>query len=203
MVSSFILNAMVIGTSLLQSSVDAFSTPTRIGCSRSRPVATTPTEGPRKRRSITSSISAGKDGSFYEKPKPSEIAEFEVQELKIQLNAMVEQDVVCTNLQPEKYKELEQYVERIVQRRPSMIPLAQLNRSQVLPGTSWKLIFSTQSLLLSSLPVDTVIGIDFVTENVLNYSLNFGKKVFGLNKLTAKSSYTIDDVSFPMNFRSM
>jgi hypothetical protein len=115
-------------------------------------------------------------------------ADFEYQELKIQLNAMKMQSVVSAQLRPEKKIELEGYVKRVLNRRPSPIPMYEVGK--YLPGTTWKLTFSTQSLV-SDLPKDANISLDFLNDSMLNYNLEF-TKTFGLNKLTARSSYSVD-----------
>jgi hypothetical protein len=118
-------------------------------------------------------------------------AEFEYQELKIYLTAMKEQNVVSQRLRDEKRNELEGYVRKIVTDRRGegfVVPLHQVG--DYLPNTNWRLAFSTQGLT-SELPKDASIFLKFHDSSTLDYSLAF-TKTFGLNRLTAKSSYTVD-----------
>lgn len=119
-------------------------------------------------------------------------ADFEYQELKIQLSAMKEQDVVTSRLASSKRNELEGYVKRILNRRTvassKSIPLYEIG--DFLPNTKWRLIFSTQSLT-SELPKDAKIQLEFVDNGKLDYILEFSKTL-GLKRLVAKSSYTVD-----------
>lgn len=124
--------------------------------------------------------------------KPNQ-ADFELQELRIQLNAMNEQNVVTSQLMPEKRIELEGYVKRILNRRPSPIPMYEVGK--YLPGTKWKLLFSTQSLV-ADLPKDARISLYFLNDNMMNCDLEF-TKTLGLNRLSARSAYSVD--SSPVN----
>lgn len=135
-------------------------------------------------------------------PKPALLAEFEYQELKIQLNALQEQGVLFSQLRSDKKNELEGFVRRIVNRRPSPIPLYQLGQALTTTKTTtknnnnnkqqWKLVFSTQLVTTESLPEDATVLIKFLNDKELEYSLKFGKRTMGLNRLTAKSTYTVD-----------
>ena len=58
--------------------------------------------------------------------KKASKADFEYQELKIQMNAMKQQDVKPSQLDPTKKSELERYVSKIVTQRDSTIPLTRL-----------------------------------------------------------------------------
>lgn len=122
-------------------------------------------------------------------PSPSQIAEFEYQELKIQLNAMQRQQVKSIQLTPDKRQELEGYVRRIVRRRPSSIPLVQI--ATYLPQTTWALVFTTQALT-AELPRDATIVLTFQNDRQMDYSLVFSKKTLGLNRIVAKSTYAVD-----------
>jgi hypothetical protein len=116
-------------------------------------------------------------------------ADFEYQELKIVLQAMKKQDVVSARLKDYKQTELEGYVRKIVNRRPSSIPLCEMG--QHLPGTEWRLAFTTQALTNESLPKDALIKMTFHDASHVDYGLEFSK-TFGLKRLAAKSSYTVD-----------
>lgn len=126
--------------------------------------------------------------------KSESAADFEYRELKIQAGAMVDQDVAAAGqLTTEKIVELEGYAKRVVNRRPSPVPLYEVGKS--LPGTKWRLAFSTQPLV-AGLPKDARISLYFLNGEMMNYSLEF-TKTLGLNKLTARSSYSVD--SSPVN----
>ena len=127
--------------------------------------------------------------SLNSKGKKNMDADFEYQELKIQLQAMKDQNVVTGQLLEPKRKELEGYIRRILARRESPIPLYEMKNH--IPGTEWRLTYSTQPLTASSLPNDVRIGLKFLDEQTLDYCLDF-TKTFGLNKLTARSSYQVE-----------
>lgn len=118
------------------------------------------------------------------------IADFEFQEMRAQLNAMQRDKIPSRDLPLDKRQELEQYVAAVVQQRPS--PVALKDVGKVLPDTSWTLGFSTEAATLGDLPRDATVKLDFVDDSHVNYILEFGKKTLGLNRLTAKSTYTVD-----------
>lgn len=127
-------------------------------------------------------------------------ADFEYQELKIQLKAMMQQGVASSQLPLPKKIELEGYVQRILNRRVSPIQLFEIEKflgaSSSNPPSTWELVFTTQSLVQDSLPKDTKIKFEFVNDKELDYILEF-TKTWGLKRLVAKSQYTID--SSPVN----
>ena len=114
-------------------------------------------------------------------------ADFDYQELKLQLRAMKDQKVLSNQLVDSKRAELETYVRKIVNRRESALDQV---REQLLPRSKWRLAFSTQPLILS-LPPGVSIHLDFVNDQRVDYSMEF-TKTLGLNKLTAQSSYQVD-----------
>ena len=120
--------------------------------------------------------------------QPKQEAQFEYQELVAQLDEMLSRNIPMTRLTPQKQQELQQYTRAVATKRIS----SSVPSSDNLQSTSWKLVFSTQSLLATELPADATVGLEFLDASTLNYNLDFGKKTFGLNKLTAKSQYTID-----------
>mmetsp|Transcript_10493 Transcript_10493/g.25028 ORF Transcript_10493/g.25028 Transcript_10493/m.25028 type:complete len:233 (-) Transcript_10493:1913-2611(-) len=127
--------------------------------------------------------------------KPLKTGDFEYQELKIQLKAMKDQDVTSSRLDLPKRVELDGYVKRVVNRRPS--PIAMQDVGQHLPGTSWRLAFSTESFLTQTLPKDSTITLNFFDNNTNNnnsqkvdYAIEF-PKTLALKRLVAKSSYTV------------
>jgi hypothetical protein len=119
---------------------------------------------------------------------PQQKADFEYQELKILTKAIVEQKVTNSRVPTEKRAEIEGYCRRIVNRRESPIPLYQI--ADELAG-AWQLAFTTQTLNLESLPKDAIIKLDFKHNNRVDYILEF-TKTFGLKRLVADSSYTVD-----------
>jgi len=140
--------------------------------------------------------------SLYAKPT----ADFEYQELQIQMDAMMEQDVKPSQLEPAKRNELKGYVEQILSRRlvnqktvDSTVPLDVRLRSS-LPGTKWRMAFTTQSLMAEALPKDATITLNFASgsgsaatgSNKVDYGLDFFKTL-GLKRLVAKSTYTVMD----------
>jgi hypothetical protein len=120
---------------------------------------------------------------------PPKKADFEYQELQIQMQAMQKQDVKPSQLTADKRVELEGYVKRILEQRESILPLNRLG--DVLPQTKWRMAFSTEPIMSEVLPKDATITLNFLDEKSVEYSLNFSKTL-GLKRLTAKSSYTVD-----------
>lgn len=123
------------------------------------------------------------------------IADFEYQELKIQIQAMKEQKVTSSQLQLPKRIELEGYVKRIVNRRAS--PIAMQDVAKYLPGTRWRLALSTESLMSQTLPKDSTITLQFApsaaNENgdmKVDYAIEF-PKTLALKRLVAKSTCTV------------
>lgn len=117
------------------------------------------------------------------------------------MEAMKKQGVYPSNLNRTKRDELEGYVQSIVQKRPSLVPLNKVQ--DVLPGTRWRLAFTTQSVVAEALPRDATIRMSFMGEVVgtdgtnrgndqwMDYSLDFAKTL-GLKRITARSTYTVD-----------
>ncbi|KAL3912918.1 MAG: hypothetical protein SGARI_000916 [Bacillariaceae sp.] len=116
-------------------------------------------------------------------------ADFEYQEVKILTQAMKSQNIKPSQLPADKRVELEGYIRRILQQRPSLVPLDRLQ--DVLPDTKWRLAFSTEQLVSEALPKDATIQLDFKDSTNVDYSLEFDKTL-GLKRLVAKSTYTVD-----------
>ena len=112
---------------------------------------------------------------------PPSLADFEYQEIRAQLNAMERQQIP---LSQRRQDTLQQYLQTIATLRPSTIPLRDIHR--VLPGTTWKLVLS--SIVL---PCDTIVLEFDANESRVNYCLEF--KVWGLNRLVAKSNYQVTE----------
>jgi hypothetical protein len=122
-------------------------------------------------------------------PSTENRADFEYQEVKVLTQAMKAQNVKPWQLPADKRVELEGYIRRILRQRPSLVPLDRLQ--QVLPGTRWRLAFSTEPAVSEALPRDATIQLDFRDDTHVDYSLEF-EKTIGLKRLVAKSSYTLD-----------
>lgn len=112
------------------------------------------------------------------------------------MNAMAKSDVKSRNLRPAKRDELESYVRAVATRRPTPVPLTDVDAE--LPGTRWRLAFSTEGATLGDLPRDADVYVDFAPAgDRLDYELKFSKRTVGLNKIVARSSYAVD--SGPVN----
>lgn len=131
--------------------------------------------------------------SLHAKTSPS--GDFELQELKAQIESMKLQGIPSRSLPPTKRFELEAYARSVVQNKSSPVPLNQV--SDNLPSTKWRLVFSTENSALSDLPSDASIHLSFLEENNVDYSLIFGEKTMGLNSITAKSKWRADESNFP------
>lgn len=121
--------------------------------------------------------------------RSSPTGDFELQELKAQIESMKRQGVASRSLSPTKRLELETYTRSIVENKETPIPLEQVG--QRLAGTKWRLVFSTDNAALSNLPRDATVFLDFEDdEKTMKYSLVFGEKTQGLNSITAHSTWT-------------
>ena len=124
------------------------------------------------------------------------------------MDAMKEQNVKPSELDPAKRNELKGYVEQILTRRlrnkksvDSSVPLDARLRSS-LPGTKWRMAFTTQALMAEALPKDATITLNFASgsgsastgSNQVEYGLDFFKTL-ALKRLVAKSTYSVLDVS--------
>ena len=123
-------------------------------------------------------------------------ADFDYQEMRAQLEAMERQGIPSKDLPPSKRAELTGYIEAILAKRPSTIPLGSL--ADVLPNTTWRLAFSTEDATLGDLPRDASVLLEFKgndnsgSDGRVDYVLEFTDKTFVLNRLTAKSTYQVD-----------
>jgi len=120
------------------------------------------------------------------------------------MDAMREQNVKPSQLEPSKRNELKGYVEEILSRRlrnkksvDSSVPLHVRLRSS-LPGTEWRMAFTTQALMAEALPKDATITLTFAGgsgsastgSNQVEYGLDFFKTL-ALKRLVAKSTYSV------------
>ena len=131
--------------------------------------------------------------------KPN-LAEFEMQELRAQLDEMAKRNLGSANLSLEKRLELEGYVRAVCERAPSPIPLDTLAyppNVDLLKGI-WRLGFSTEEATLNVLPKEARVFVNIMTtpnwetgkEGKLDYILRFSKGA--LREITAKSTYRVD-----------
>uniref|UniRef100_A0A7S1BFR2 Plastid lipid-associated protein/fibrillin conserved domain-containing protein n=1 Tax=Corethron hystrix TaxID=216773 RepID=A0A7S1BFR2_9STRA len=148
-------------------------------------------------------------------------AQFEMQELRANLNSIVGQDIPPILIPDLKREELMTYLGAILSdfhtrfdnvdergwrgvvydammgthRAPNSVGFGGVKaRAETLAGSTWKLAFSTEGTVLSQLPKGANVFIDFLNEKNLEYKLVFDTKGswFALNNLVAKSSYAVD-----------
>lgn len=125
------------------------------------------------------------------KERPTtDYCEFEMQELRVQLNAMKAKGIGSKDLDPLTRALFAKYARQIVTKRPS--PISMANVKAQLPGTSWRLVFSTEAATLGDLPRDATVYLTFVDESNMDYSLRFSEKTLGLDAITAQSKWTGD-----------
>ena len=117
--------------------------------------------------------------------------DFELQELRVQLDAMKANGIRSRDLDPVTRATLENYMRQIATQRPSPVDMNQV--ASYLPNTSWRLVLSTQAATLNDLPGDATVYLDFIDESKMEYKLEFGKKTFGLNAIKAKSTWNSRD----------
>jgi hypothetical protein len=128
-------------------------------------------------------------------------ADFERQELRIQLAAIAESGRSVRDLNPTQQRELEGYVRKIVESCPSPVPLkasecnseGHVLATDYLPNSTWRLVLSTDSVIQEALPRDATVVLRFHdTGSPMEYSLDFGKQTMGLNRITALSDWEVD-----------
>eukprot|EP00525_Craspedostauros_australis_P006487 CAMPEP_0198124712 /NCGR_PEP_ID=MMETSP1442-20131203/40682_1 /TAXON_ID= /ORGANISM="Craspedostauros australis, Strain CCMP3328" /LENGTH=233 /DNA_ID=CAMNT_0043784175 /DNA_START=243 /DNA_END=947 /DNA_ORIENTATION=+ len=118
---------------------------------------------------------------------------FEYQELMVQFRAMEQQEVPFSSLRQDKQQELEKYIQTLILKKNARVDYSQLFQK------SWKLIYSTSTV---SLPVatSTTAYIDFLSDDKLNYRLEFGK--FGLLKrMVASCTYELEAATNTLQYR--
>lgn len=119
-------------------------------------------------------------------------AEFELQEIKAQLNAMLKQGIRPKMLDESKRNEVESYLQSILRLRPSTIPLKSLadNEASLLHG-KWTMAFSSENEGVGGLPRDATVEINIQPNYKCDYKITYSKTL-GMKSLTAKSSYIVD-----------
>ena len=136
-------------------------------------------------------------------------AEFEYQELCIQLEAMKKKNVASRDLDPSQRQEIIGYIQSVVERRKPTESLGSLSQqlSEELPNTKWRLAFSTEQAAVGDLPKDASVFLAFdgieqssQERRSLDYILQFSPKTLGLKNLKAKSSYIISNIPNPQGF---
>jgi hypothetical protein len=125
-----------------------------------------------------------------QKESSKDNCEFELQELRAQLNAMKAKGIGSKDLDPLTRAAFANYARQIVAKRPS--PIAMSSVAAQLPGSSWRLVFSTEAATLGALPKDATVYLHFVDESNMDYSLRFSEKTFGLDTISAQSKWTGD-----------
>ena len=125
-------------------------------------------------------------------------AEFAFQEMRALLNAMESSKVVASNMKPEQRIELAEYVEQVCDNKVSPVNV-RYELDQHLPGTKWKLAFSTDPAALDDLPRDATVYLNFrENDNPLgvkfaDYVLQFSKKTLGLDRIKAESTWDFNN----------
>lgn len=125
--------------------------------------------------------------------EPNNIAELEYQEMRAVLDAMESQNIPSRYLKADKRNEVEALVRKVATERPTVIPLKSVK--DILPGSEWRLAFSTETATLGDLPKDAQVKLHFVDDSKVDYILEFSQKTLGIRRLVAKSSYTVDSTS--------
>lgn len=147
-----------------------------------------------RRTSLATSLAA--------KNQNNDAADSEYRELAAVFGEMNRSNIPSNTLDPELRNQITAFVTKVASERPTAIRLQDVGK--VLPGTQWKLIFSTTTATLGDLPPDAQVQLDFSAdaaapssndkkEGKMDYILEFSKKTFGLNRLVAKSTYSVDD----------
>lgn len=126
---------------------------------------------------------------------PKAGAQFEYQEMKILFNAMKEQKVTIRDLNSSsKRTEITNYVRAIVNNRQSdPVVFSSSTFQSGLPGTVWRLAYSTESTIVNDLPHDTTVYLKFLSSDTMEYTLQFSEKTFGINRITARCPWYTND----------
>jgi hypothetical protein len=122
-------------------------------------------------------------------------AEFEYQEMKIQLNALARAGITSPKgVNPINRNEIVAYAKQVVAKsRPSLVDPSQL--SSFLPSTKWRLALSTDDAVLQGLPGGANVYLGFVDDVTMEYVLEFGPQTLGLDKIAAHSRYSVDSAN--------
>mmetsp|Transcript_28225 Transcript_28225/g.37635 ORF Transcript_28225/g.37635 Transcript_28225/m.37635 type:complete len:266 (-) Transcript_28225:158-955(-) len=145
--------------------------------------------------SSASSLHAKKSSS----PPPPSSGQFELQELRAQLQTMKTKSISSRYLAPEKRTELSLYLTSLVSKAPS--PISKRSIGPYIKGKTWRLAFSTEQATLDDLPFGATVflrikddddGGESYKKGELDYVLKFSKRVWGLRELVAKCTYQLD-----------
>lgn len=162
-----------------------------------------------KHRPLSTSLQAGfgKNAKSSSPKKSSSSQElFELQELRAQLNTIVEKNMLYQTLSDEKRDELSKYVKAVVDKSESPVDVTGKRNSMGpmqfvagIEGKSWRMVFSTDANAGSGeaeLPYGSTvvfrIGELDGAKGTLDYCLKFSKQVMGLKELVAKSTCEVD-----------
>jgi hypothetical protein len=123
--------------------------------------------------------------------------DFEWQELRTLLRSIQNSGVACRDLDPTIRATAVQYARSRSMRMPyheqqqtgEETKFRQL--AQLLPGSTWQLVLTNHAATLGDLPRDATVYLKFVDDQTVDYALEF-KKTFGLDSITARSSWTCD-----------
>jgi hypothetical protein len=133
-----------------------------------------------------------------DKNKNNSNADFEYQEMRAILTAMEQRNI--QTLEPIKRAELESYITKVVQQHipPQQVPPL---TAQNLVNTKYRLAFSNQKVAATNLPAGASVVLEFLSDGTtLNYRLQFSEKIFGLDNINAKCSYTLDEATGLLTF---
>jgi hypothetical protein len=125
-------------------------------------------------------------------------ADFEYQEMRAILTAMEQRNI--QTLEPIRRAELESYITKVVQQHipPQQGPPL---TAQNLVNTKYRLAFSNQAVAATNLPPGASVVLEFLSDcTTLNYRLQFSQKIFGLDNINAKCSYTLDEATGLLTF---
>jgi len=119
-------------------------------------------------------------------------SEFELQELRAQFIAMLNQNIRPKMLAREKRNEIESYVENVLRNCASPVPLKNIgdDNARAIHG-NWTLVFASENAALGDLPTDSTVEFAMYPDFKCDYKIRFAKTL-GLESLTAKSDYIVD-----------
>lgn len=111
--------------------------------------------------------------------------DFAYQEMRAKLNALLNQKLLWSQMNPLERKEVSNYVKQVATERHSLTE----DLSRLLPNTSWKLAFSTSDTSESLPPPGSTLCLRFHDDLKADYVLEFGD---GGSKLSAESKWNYE-----------